>query len=300
MKDLSGDLQAFYRRQRLSWPAFDRACRDLRKIKYREFEVSGAHFVVQFNPTRKKNVEVAEKEDLCALCPEHLPPEQEAMPYGESFLLLCNPRPIFPYHFTIASRCHERQSIFGREQLLLKVARDLGPSFAVFYNGPRSGASLPHHFHFQACPFSLLPLSRENAGKPGVFLVKGRARRYFYLRGKDERKVASHIGKLISAWQEVSGEEGEPMLNLIASFDDGNWHVYLFPRLAHRPQRFFLEGEARLIVTPGAVEMGGVLVTVYEEDFFRLDGKMIEEIMGDVLAGEKTLERIDLRFKCRE
>lgn len=296
------DLRHFYERQRLTWPDFDRACQSLSEVKCREIEISGIPYLIQFNPARRQNVEVREENTPCFLCPEQLPTAQEAMAYGDLFSILCNPRPIVPYHFTITARKHERQTISGREEILLDLARDLGPEMAVFYNGPRSGASLPHHFHFQACPFSLLPLSREKRdGKmpedPHISLVNHSVRGYFALRGTAKKSLASALKGLIHAWKEVAGEREEPMMNIIASFGDGCWVVYLFPRQRHRPRRFFLEDGERVMVTPGAVEMGGLIVTVRERDFLSLNREILTEILTDVCADGETLEQINGRCK---
>jgi hypothetical protein len=42
-------------------------------------------------------------------------------------------------------------------------------------------------------------------------------------------------------------------------------------------------------VTPGAVEMGGLIITTHERDFMQLDRKQLIEIFEDVSADEKTM-----------
>ena len=119
------------------------------------FEFDGFHIKVQFNPGRlistAAKVDAASiKERKCFLCPENLPPAQRGIPYDGDFLVLCNPFPIFPEHFTISSLRHTPQLIRDSFAALLSLTRDLGSRYAVLYNGPKCGASAPDHLHFQA------------------------------------------------------------------------------------------------------------------------------------------------------
>ena len=77
-----------------------------------------------------------------------------------SHLVLCNPYPIFPLHFTIPTRKHTPQLILPQWNDFLELTRRLAP-FTVFYNGPRSGASAPDHAHFQAVTRGIMPLDEE-------------------------------------------------------------------------------------------------------------------------------------------
>jgi len=93
---------------------------------------------------------------------------------------------------------------------------------------------------------------------------------------------------VMAALQIWSGDGEEPMVNLLAYFPKGSWRVFLFPRRKHRPDAFFLTGEARRAVTPGAVEMGGLIVTTSERDFLGLSGEDVVSLYEEVcLDGEK-------------
>ena len=61
----------------------------------------------------------------------------------------------------------------------------------------------------------------------------------------------------------------------------------IFPRRKHRPDAFFKEGDDRVVVSPGVIDMGGLLITPLEKDFERLDIATIEGIYREVsLEGE--------------
>jgi len=48
--------------------------------------------------------------------------------------------------------------------LLIDLARDVSPKYAVLYNGPACGASAPDHLHVQMVFAKNLPFLRERRG----------------------------------------------------------------------------------------------------------------------------------------
>jgi hypothetical protein len=65
----------------------------------------------------------------------------------------------------------------------------------------------------------------------------------------------------------------------------------IFPRRKHRPDAFFKEGDDRIVVSPGAIDMGGLLVTPMEKDFERLDSTALESIYEEVSLEGAMVER---------
>ena len=84
--------------------------------------------------------------------------------------------------------------------------------------------------------------------------------------------------------------DDEPMMNIAGFFDVGKWHLLIFPRAKHRPEVFFREGDARVVLSPAVIEMGGVLITPVEKDFERLDASFVEGIFGEVSLKGKTVD----------
>jgi hypothetical protein len=76
------------------------------------------------------------------------------------------------------------------------------------------------------------------------------------------------------------------MVNIIATFDEKSWTVYLFPRKLHRPSCFYAEGEEQLLISPGAIDMAGVVVVPHREHFDRVDAERIEKIFSEVSLSE--------------
>ena len=83
----------------------------------------------------------------------------------------------------------------------------------------------------------------------------------------------------------LSPSDGEPRLNLLARSEpaDGGLTVFLFPRTRHRPTCYTApEEEHRILVSPGAADMGGLLVLPREEDYLKLTPADAERIFADV------------------
>ena len=145
---LAGIAISLLQEQKSKWQLLADAYRSLDSVKVREIHCDGFSTLLQFNPKRivSTSANVDEKsvhERKCFLCPQNLPDEQKGVLYREGFLVLCNPAPIFPYHFTISTVQHTPQEIGKFVGTFLSLAKELSPEFTVFYNGPRCGASAP-------------------------------------------------------------------------------------------------------------------------------------------------------------
>ena len=136
LADLAAEL---LERQMKTWPVLAEGYSALESARVREIRGDGWKVKVQFNPRRivstgaKLDPESIRKRP-CFLCPEHLPPEQQAILYRDDYLVLCNPAPIFPGHLTIAHRRHLPQSLPENLQTLPAAVRRTsvpGSSFSI-------------------------------------------------------------------------------------------------------------------------------------------------------------------------
>jgi hypothetical protein len=289
-----------YDAQKRSWPAFARAAAFLADVRIRELSGGGCAFKVQFNPVRMKSGTARVDADAiaarpCFLCPNALYPEQKGVLYRNAFLILCNPAPIFPGHLTIAALTHRPQVIAAQIESFLALAGDLGEGTTLFYNGPACGASAPDHLHFQAVPAGAVPIegdwtaltARSPDGRAdGVDLwsTTSWGRTLLMARGRELRPLAEAMRRLIAMGGIAPDRTGEPMINILAFFRTGEWRLCLFPRRRHRPAAYDRPDPERLLVTPGAVEMGGFVVTPREMDFVRLDAETLRGIYREVSA----------------
>jgi hypothetical protein len=183
------------------------------------------------------------------------------------------------------------------------MAQDFHPNFNVFYNGPESGASAPDHLHFQATPRGVLPIEKEiEGGVKWTFMRRGRGvslyqleqvgRGVIILTGEDDNAVSAVLMSVISAMKSVLSSENEPRMNLLGSCAGGKWRIVIFPRRKHRPGVYFLPGNDRILISPGLVEMGGIVVTPITKDFDAVDYSLVEDIYKEVSVDAETIQNI--------
>ena len=281
--DADSSLQRFFNRQLEVWPDARQHFRDLQNVKLRELSCGDITLKVQFNPARivSTGASIDRKaiaKRPCFLCEQNRPKEQMQKQIDKNFTLLVNPFPIMPQHFTIPLRAHRQQSIgmnYGEIYRLL----DAYPSLTVFYNGPKCGASAPDHMHFQAISSGLLPLQNDWArlgrdldtiirkdDKGDLSAVKGSAIPLFVIRCTVPA-TGEQLFRQLYASLPMHGGDTEPMMNIVAWRDGDAYLVVVIPRSKHRPDCYFEEGGSKRLVSPGALDMSGFLVTPRREDF---------------------------------
>lgn len=253
-------MRRFFENQLQDWKLASQNFESLKYLKKKSFTIGKFNGIIQFNPARAVSslakldaTSVAERK--CFLCGHNRPPEQRACEILNGWELLVNPYPIFPYHFTIASKQHTPQKPdieAGR-----KLARLL-PEMVVFYNDSGAGASAPDHQHFQAVPTHELPLIS--------YILQGKQNKLPFLIIEDTKEISSI----------------KTPVNLYFFFKGGKDYFVAIPRISHRPSQFFLSPPERRAVSPGAIDMGGIIITPIEEDFERLTSEDIKDIYSQV------------------
>lgn len=301
-----GSLSADLLREQLErWPRLESGYASLKSVQLREVRCGGFSAWLQFNPGRivstGANVDASSiRARRCFLCQEHLPPEQKGILYDDDFLVLCNPAPIFQDHFTISHVRHVPQSIEPFVPVMLRLADDLSPRATVFYNGPRCGASAPDHMHFQASPRGKIPVEQSAVREDRREQVRSiRGVEIMRLRNLGREVLvmeSAHAGALervlvdvIRGLRNVLGGEEEPMVNILCSRSEVDWRVILFPRSKHRPDVYFKEGDGKILISPAAVDIGGLIVTPLEKDFLTVDAATIESIFAEVSLPESVV-----------
>ena len=310
-------LRRFHAWQAQGWPRLGQALTELDGIETRELPMGDRPVQLQWNPGRvtsttarvdKRGVEARP----CFLCPDSLPPEEQGVAFGRDLVFLANPAPIVPLHLVIAHRDHRPQAIDGALQLAIEAARAAEGVLTVFYNGPRCGASAPDHLHLQAvesgsCPDERIvtcrlagcgrePVGRELVKRSGlqVWSNRGSARTLVVMRGLAE-SVERGLRLAIDGLALLNEGAQEPPLNLLLSAEGLLVTALLYPRGAHRPACYFAEGEQRCLVSPGALDMAGLVITVRRRDYERIDPQMMERIYQETSidgARADQLERL--------
>jgi hypothetical protein len=109
--------------------------------------------------------------------------------------------------------------------------------------------------------------------------------------GEQREAILVVVREVLAVLDAIRPVQPEPMLNLFTTFADEHWLVWLFPRQAHRPSCYGHES-GRYLISPGAVDLGGLLITPRPEDFERLDADTIRVIYTEVSLGPNDFARL--------
>ncbi len=285
------DLSGFMERQNRLWPKAAEAYAALDNARRRVISSSG--LALQFNPARM--VSTAARTDSssiggrrCFLCAGNRPEQQISADLGDGFELLVNPFPILHEHFTVASCTHQRQELLNCCDKMLEIAAALPQEYIVFYNGPRSGASAPDHLHLQIGRADGIPLIdkvRNNRLQDDeVYSIEPFGFRIFVLRHANAESFRSFYSTLT-----VLDGEYEPRLNVLAMNIDGETVCLFIPRGRHRPDCYYADDGARRLVSPGAIDMAGLVITPREEDFNAMSERDILSVYHEVTPCEPMI-----------
>jgi hypothetical protein len=309
--NLSEAAQKLFELQCKDW----QLCRDnyeqLTNVKVKEFRFGSYKIKAQFNPGRiiSTSAKVDPKsiqERKCFLCEENLPAEQKGIIYKDSYSILVNPYPIFPFHFTLTNLTHQPQRIIDTFADLLSFSKDLSKKFTVIYNGPRCGASAPDHLHFQAGNKLFMPIDDEAdliANEFGeviidnediiAFAVDDGLRKYLHIESANENQLISFFNHFYESYSKLLNETQEPLLNILSFFDsEFGWRVIIFLRAKHRSHHYFEEGVNQTLVSPAAIDLGGVCIFPREQDFNRVNEELIREIFSEVFIEKPLLNEL--------
>jgi hypothetical protein len=297
-----------FKEQEHAWPRLKEGVAALKEVEIRKIQCTGYDVQLQYNPKRIQSTGAkvdakSIRERKCFLCLANLPLEQQGILYKNEFLLLCNPAPIFHLHGTIIHIHHIPQTIEGQITVVLNLVKDLSPSFTLFYNGPKCGASAPDHLHFQASPAGKIPIELESLDpnrteyiktlrNVKLSTMKNYGRGVLILDSDDDQAIRTMFLRVVSVMRNVLVTREEPPLNIIFSYSTSQWRLIIFPRKKHRPDAYFKEGEDKILISPAAVDIGGLVITPIEKDFRRVDATMIQNIFSEVSFDQDVIKRI--------
>lgn len=323
------DVEDFFFRELTNWP--DAAARYEalgKQVQTKALDADGVQLQAQWNPARMVSTAArvdtkSIKDRPCFLCHHNRPSQQGRLTTEKHYEILINPFPILPQHFTIPNRCHTPQRIFGSFDTMRRLAWQM-PQHLVFYNGPLCGASCPDHMHLQAGSRGIAPLERDwtkyeqhlrklypltgeqralmeesgNVGsRYGLYLLEGFACPVFVIRSLPTESDSMLCQRVYKALPIMEGEI-EPRMNVVCWRQKGSsTHpdeliTLVFPRAKHRPDCYTAEGDEQLLVSPGALDMCGLLITPRQEDYERLTPQRAADILREVTLTEEQLQPV--------
>ena len=233
-----------------------------------------------------------------------------------------NPYPVLPNHLTIPFTEHEPQMVTEPIEAFIKQFMMIPHSYAIFYNGALCGASAPDHLHYQAAPLKYIPLITFYNSKlcekvpidrmeekfkfeerdtdyleANLYKVNHYLCPLFSLETNIDIRSLSMIQKLLHNLPKHAGE-AEPRFNMIAWRTVEMLTIIIIPRNKHRPDCYNAKGDKQLLISPGALDMAGILVAARKEDFDKIDEKQILQIFHECGLSEQETEEVIRRYEA--
>ena len=309
---ITSPLYRYFDRQLRLWPETRDRYRELTHVETRDLNVGSSTFEVQFNPARIRSTGATISKEAvaarpCFLCKANRPQVQMTKIQNADYELLVNPYPILPMHFTIPMRRHQPQQIRGMYGEMIQLLKNY-PDLMVFYNGPMCGASAPDHAHLQAGTSGILPLQREwqrlsrnltevaRRGEDATLsVIEDYPCAALAIRSRSRRGSERMFATLYHALPKVP-DQTEPMLNVVAWRADDEYVSVVFPRRKHRPDCYYKDNDEKLLVSPGALDMSGLIITPRREDFERITSEQALAILGECALSVEDMEALKERL----
>ena len=314
-------LHRFFNRQMEQWELARNNFRNLYNVEQRSLSIDGNTLRVQFNPARIVSTGARiDKKSIakrpCFLCRKNRPEEQMTKIIDKDFEILVNPYPILPVHFTIPMRSHQPQAILGCYSEIHRILTSW-PELVVFYNGPKCGASAPDHCHFQAGCSGFLPIQTgwqrysrnmtelySTAEGDSISIINEYPTPALLIRSHSQKTDAELFKVVYKALPHNPGDS-EPMMNLVCWRTEDTFFTVVFARGKHRPDCYPQpEGaaeDASFMISPGALDMAGLIITPRKEDFDRLTAEkaiaILKEVSLDDTQFQETAARIQSTAK---
>lgn len=290
------DVASFIEVQLQDWPLAKKNYDALMNVERREVNVDGFPIGIQWNPARivSTGAKISQREiekRPCFLCRDNRPKEQDICNILPGWEMLVNPYPILPVHLTIAAIEHKPQTRVPEE--IVNMA-ELLPGMAVFFNGAKAGASAPDHLHMQAVLKDELPLLRHverehPESSLGLctsedFKVKPPYLVFSGVVSPGQEGLRTLLAGLKLGGLSSNGKLTDPELvnTFFWTTENGKLRFVVVPRKAHRPGCYYAVGEEQRMISPGCIDMAGLIIAPRKEDYDRLNADEIRKIFKEV------------------
>ena len=256
---LADRVRALLSYQKRIWKDLSDNYESLENILVKEYEFDHFSVKVQYNGNRFNSTTAdvgpdAIKKRSCFLCLKNLPKEQTGIRYYNDYLILSNPSPIFPEHFTIAKINHVPQALEPNVEGLLRLTKDLSEYFTIIYNGPECGASAPDHMHFQCFTKEIMPVEKDECIQKklfceelylskdySVYAVNKYLRNMILVESENAREAEKTLINILSILGKMNPASSLNCTNIISFYKNKIWKMLIVPRRKHRPSYYFLK-----------------------------------------------------------
>ena len=309
-------LDRYFERQLQTWADARQRYRDLLHAEFRQLQTDALTLGAQWNPARiaSTGAKIDAKsisQRPCFLCAQNRPPQQMHHTVDGAYELLVNPFPIMPRHFTLPTLKHQPQRILPMYGEMLMLAERYA-GYTLLYNGPLCGASAPDHAHLQAICSGRLPIEQawsrlsrnltevvsQGEGDEGIWLLPDYPAAAFVVRSH-KHETGERLFRRLYDSLPIIGESPEPMMNIIVWRQADITISVVLPRRKHRPDCYAASGDEQYLVSPGAIDMGGLIITPRQNDFRRITAEVAMAIYREVSLTPQQVEQVKQRLQSR-
>ena len=126
----------------------------------------------------------------------------------------------------------------------------------------------------------------------GVYKADGYVVPLFEVRAGSVSRSVELLSRLLSAIPCVD-DEVEPRMNVVCYYEHGEGYVtVVIPRSQHRPTCYSATGEDGRMISPGTLDMAGLMVTPLEKDFVEIAENDALAMLKEVAIKEDIVEQI--------
>jgi hypothetical protein len=124
-------------------------------------------------------------------------------------------------------------------------------------------------------------------------------RKLILIESVEQQRIEKSFVKNFEVYGKISKVGPEPMLNIISTYDEiFGWSVIIFLRSKHRPECFYKDDPERMLISPAAIDLGGIVVSPREEDFVRIDKEFLQSIFREVSLDQEAFSLIARKLKA--
>ncbi len=303
--NIKESINTLFEKQIKEWPQAANNYALLTKVEVRDVVVDGVRARIQYNPARilstsSKIDTKSIKERHCFLCSDYRPSKQRGVDFiskqGNKYIFLVNPFPIFNRHFTVPSVDHLAQSLENRFSDMVEIVSEIGNDYLIFFNGAKSGASAPDHFHFQLGERGFLPIEQQldsvdahtlaDTDTLRIKIYKKFFKGTYSITSDSESELCEAYNTIM---QNIANSNTDKV-NVIMWKDDIKYTCLIIQRNAHRPSCYSAEGLDRLLISPGSVDLGGVFILPLKPDFDRITHTDLEAVVSEVCIDDQKVQ----------
>ena len=126
----------------------------------------------------------------------------------------------------------------------------------------------------------------------GIYIINKYPCSAFLIKSRTKENDEKLFKQLYNSFIILSVNDQEPPMNIVAWRKDEQYLSVVFPRSKRRPDCFNAQGDQQYMITPGALEMSGLMVTPRQEDFKRITAEKAFGILREVSIDKSNLLKV--------